>query len=270
MTIPVITGAHLIRARMQSVALAAVLLTALACGGGDTTEPPPTPSVVVAVSPNPVTAVPVATALPAQPTFEVRSASGAALGGVAVSVAVTGGGGSLSGAPSVSLEGPTPIGGWTLGTVAGPQAVTVTVVGLPPLIFSTSATAGAPAALTVVEGNNQVGSPGTVVNSPIRVLVRDGFGNGVSGVTVNWAVDEGGGNLAAATSVSNATGVATAPSWTLGNIGADEQAIIATVGTATARFTVVESAFFVDVRYVGGAPTTEVQQAFANAATRIR
>jgi hypothetical protein len=270
MRVPAIPGAHVYRVRTQSVAIAAILLAALACGGGETTEPPPTPSVVIAVSANPVTPGQVATALPAQPAFEVRDAGGAALAGVAVSVAVTSGGGTLAGAPTVSLEGPTPIGAWTLGFIAGPQTVTVTVTGLTPLVFTVNATAGAPAALQVVAGNNQVGSPGTVVPGPIRVLVRDGFGNSVAGATVNWAVDVGGGNLAAATSVSDATGVATAPAWTLGGIAVDEQAIVASVGAATARFVVVQSAFFVDVRYVGTAPSATVQQAFTNAATRIR
>jgi hypothetical protein len=268
MPVPAMPGAHLYRVRTQSVAIAAILLAALACS--ETTEPPPPPSVVVAVSPNPVTAAPVATALPAQPTFEVRSAAGDVLGGIAVSVAVSSGDGSITGPPTVSLEGPTPIGAWTLGTVAGTQTVTVTVAGLAPLVFAVNAAAGAPVALSIVDGSNLVGSSGAVVTGAVRVEVRDGFGNGVPGVTVTWAVDAGGGNLAAATSVSNAMGVATAPAWTLGNISVVEQAIVATVGAATARVVAVESAFFVDVRYVGAAPSPAVQQAFVNAVQRIR
>jgi YVTN family beta-propeller protein len=43
----------------------------------------------------------------------------------------------------------------------------------------------------------------------LRVGVRDQFGNGLAGVTVNWAVVQGQGTLAAPTSASNAIGEAT-------------------------------------------------------------
>lgn len=253
--------------------LAAVLslssLAAAGCASGDSGEPPATPASVVAVSPNPVPAAPVAFALAAAPAFEVRDAGGDPIAGVAVSVAVTSGGGSLAGAPSTSAEGPTSIGTWTLGATSGPQTVTVTVAGIAPLVFSVDATPGAPAAVLIHEGAVQVGAPGAVIAGTIRARVRDGFGNGVAGVTVAWTVDEGGGSLAAASSVTNAQGIATAPAWTLGMAGGDEQALIAAFGSSTVRFVVVESQFFVDVRYVGGEPAPAIKQAFTNAARRI-
>ena len=48
------------------------------------------------------------------------------------------------------------------------------------------------------------------------VVVRDGRGGGVSGVTVTFAVVSGGGSLTTTTATTNAAGQATAGQWTLG------------------------------------------------------
>ncbi len=212
------------------------LLFAAACGGGDGgNDPPPAPAAVVAVSANPLANAAVATAV-AAPTFEVRTAAGVAIRDVPVTVAVTAGGGTLVGAPTLSLAGPTGIGTWTLGTAAGAQSVTVTVAGLTPLVFTVQSQAGAPAELQIVQGDNQFGVGGSPATIAPRVRVRDAFTNPVAGAVVGWTVDAGGGNLAAATSVSDAQGLATAPTWTLGAGPAGEQAVVATLNALSARF----------------------------------
>lgn len=219
--------------------LIAPLLIALAaaCGGGGTE--PAVPSTVVAISTNPLAGAVVASTVATAPTFEVRTANGRALAGIPVSVAVTAGGGSLVGAPSVSLAGPTPIGQWTLGTVAGAQTVTVTAAGLPPLVFTLSSTPAAATQLAILDGDDQFGSQNSITFAPLRVRVRDQFNNNVPGATVTWAVDAGGGSLAggATSSVTDASGVATAPAWTLGTSAAGEQGVVASLGGLTARFT---------------------------------
>lgn len=252
----------------HSFLLLAVVAFATACGGDKGTGPRATPAVVVAVS-APASAA-VGTALAPAPTFEVRSAGGAVLAGVPVAVAVTAGSGNLTGAPTTSLAGPTSIGAWTLGTASGAQSVTVTVAGITPLTISVTAAAGAPAAMEVVEGNNQSTGPLTAVTNPIRVRVRDGFGNGIPAQVVTWAVQGGGGSLSATTSATNDLGIATAPTWTLGSLGGGEQAIVASVGPVTARFTANPTGYLIDLRYVGAEPSVAVQQAFSNAVTRIR
>ncbi len=221
--------------RWNRSAAALTLLIVAACGGDGGNDPPPAPAAVVAVSANPLASAAVATAV-AAPTFEVRSAAGVALRDVPVTVAVTAGGGALVGAPTVSLAGPTGIGTWTLGTTAGAQSVTVTVAGLTPLVFTVQAQAGAPAELQIVQGDNQFGVGGSPATIAPRVRVRDAFTNPVAGAVVSWAVAAGGGNLAAATSVTDAQGLATAPTWTLGAGPAGEQAVLATLNALSARF----------------------------------
>lgn len=222
--------------RIPLPAVLASLVLALGCGGDGGSGPPPAPAAVVAISANPLTAAAVGSVVAAAPTFEVRSASGRALSGVPVSVAVTAGGGSIANAPTVSVAGPTSIGQWTLGTTAGAQSVTVTVAGIAPLVFTITSQPAAPAQLQVVEGNNQSGTEGQPVPIAPKVRVRDAFGNNVPGVTVNWSVSLGGGTLAATTSVSDAQGIATAPTWTLGASGPGEQRVAASLNALTTSF----------------------------------
>jgi hypothetical protein len=217
-----------------------VLLVPLAlvvAGCGDAPPgPPPVPASVVAVSGGGALSGTVGAAVGAAPAFEVRAENGRAIRDVPVTVTVSSGGGSLAGAPTVSLDGPTPIGTWTLGATVGAQSVTVTVAGLAPLVFTATATAGAPAELLVVDGHNQFGVEGEPVGSPLRARVRDAFANPVAGAVVTWTVTEGGGSLAATTSTTDAEGIATSPAWTLG-VGADpEQAVVASLASFTARF----------------------------------
>ena len=210
------------------------LAVAAGCGGGGTE--PPSPSVVVALTVNPLASV-VGSTIGATPTFEVRSSKGTPLAGIAVSVAVSSGGGALVGAPTLSLAGPTPIGQWTLGTTSGSQTVTVTVANVAPLIFTANAAAGPATQFAIVDGNAQFGSESAPISAPLRVRARDTFNNPVPGVTVNWVVDAGGGSLAAATSITNVDGIAAAPAWTLGTVASGQQAVVASLGTFNARFT---------------------------------
>lgn len=64
-------------------------------------------------------------------------------------------------------------------------------------------------------GNAQVGYPSTVLPVLLAVLVTDGTGAPVAGVSVAWKVGSGGGSVASATSNTNASGIATI-AWTLG------------------------------------------------------
>ena len=224
----------LIRRAFMRAFMPLCLGTATACGGGGTE--PPSPSVVAAITANPMASV-VGGTIGTAPTFEVRSSKGTALSGIAVSVALTSGGGALVGAPTLSLAGPTPIGQWTLGTVSGPQTVTVTVANVTPLVFTVNAAAGPTTQFAILDGNAQFGSQSALVSAPLRVRVRDTFNNPVAGTTVNWMVDAGGGSLAASTSVTNVDGIAVAPAWTLGLVAAGQQAVVASLGAFNARFT---------------------------------
>src|SRR5689334_8242405 len=101
----------------------AVAILSVACSSG--TEPKVPKSIDVAGS------LPSGTAgltLTSPPTFSVKDGSGAIMGGIAITITVTSGGGTLTNAPTTTVEGaPTPIGTLTLGRVAGPNVITVTV-----------------------------------------------------------------------------------------------------------------------------------------------
>jgi len=82
----------------------------------------------------------------------------------------------------------------------------------------TSVGAGTPATLTVSAGNFLTAAAGTSTSVPPAVLVSDGAGNPVPNVPVSFAVASGGGSIAAGTGVTNASGIASLTSWTLGPV----------------------------------------------------
>ena len=96
---------------------------------------------------------------------------------------------------------------WTLGTTAGTQTATATVSGAAgsPATFSAAAVAGAAAVLEGAAGNGQTGEINTALTQPLAAIVTDEFGNGVSGVAVNWAAT--GATLSASTDETDAGGV---------------------------------------------------------------
>ena len=241
---------------IRSRSVLVLLASALAACGDAPPGPPPVPSTIVAVSGSSVLAGTVGLAVTTAAAFEVRAANGRVVANVPLSVLVTAGGGTLSGAPTVSTNGPTPIGTWTLGGNLGVQTVTVTVAGLAPLVFTANAVAGAPAELQVVEGSNQFGVEGEVAAFPLRVRVRDSFGNLVAGAVVSWSISTGGGSLAAPTSTSNAEGIATAPAWTLGVGAAPLQVVVATLGAFSAQFAAVTGIVPASVTVEVPAPAT--------------
>ena len=72
-----------------------------------------------------------------------------------------------------------------------------------------------PTSLSITTGtDNQTGTVGTALATPLSVKVVDQNANPVSGATVSWAVGTGGGTLASATSTTDASGIATM-TWTL-------------------------------------------------------
>ena len=91
------------------------------------------------------------------------------------------------------------------------------VVAILLLAFSASVVhASAATQMAVNAGNNQTVPASTAVPVLPSVLVTDSGGQPVSGVTVTFAVSSGGGAITTATPVTDATGIATLGSWTLG------------------------------------------------------
>lgn len=160
------------------------------------------------------------TDVPTRPSITVTDVNGNAVASVAVQFAVASGGGSVTGASQVTdANGVATVGSWTLGTTAGTNTLSVTAPGtsLSPATIVASGTAGAPASFTIVSGNNQSATAGTLVPLNPAVRIADANGNGVPNLTVTFAVASGGGTISGASPVTGTNGVATVGSWTLGS-----------------------------------------------------
>jgi hypothetical protein len=167
------------------------------------------------------------------PTFLVRDAGGHALSGVAISVTVSAGNGTIASAPRKSSNGPTPIGNWTLGLKSGVNQVTVSVNGLTPLVFTATSTAGAAAKITTdmpTTFSARVGDPASP--APVATVV-DAYGNPVANSEVHVSI--AGGGTASATVLSDAAGRITVTDWTLTQ-KAGQDVLTFTSGSATLSF----------------------------------
>lgn len=85
------------------------------------------------------------------------------------------------------------------------------------------------AAVAVQSGDGQAAIAGTKLISPLVVKVTNSRGKAVQGVTVSWAVASGGGSLSAATTTTDAAGLASTE-WTVGG-AVGEQSVTASAGT---------------------------------------
>ena len=189
------------------------------------------PSVLVADSGSGQTG-PAAGLLPAPLVARVTASDGVGVPDVWVRFAVTLGGGSVS-ADSVLTDG---TGGarvdWTLGNIVGAQTVAATVPGIPPVAFTATSVATGAGAITVVAGNNQSALVGTAVGTAPQVRVTDAQGNPVPNEEVVFAVTQGGGSVTGATATTDAQGLASVGSWTLG-AAVGLNALTAAVGALT-------------------------------------
>jgi hypothetical protein len=255
------------RATFRAAPLAAIFAVVAACSK-DTTAPPK-PATITAGT----TATMAGTAgavLAPSPTFVVRDAGGNPLGNVAVSIAVTTGGGTITGAPTSSAAGPTSVGSWTLGTLAGANMLTVTVSGLQPLTIIATGAPGAPSALIVSSGNNQSALAGTPLAQAVAFTVADKFGNGVPNIAVTFQVSAGEGFLSGPLTVTtDLNGIANMPLWTLGRINIPQQ-VTATAGSLSGTATAsVSSSYHAEVRFFGPTPDPNFAAAFTRAVNRI-
>jgi hypothetical protein len=146
------------------------------------------------------------------------------------------GGGSAS--PTSSITGANGQAGTlrTLGPASGPQAAAASATGLKgsPVIFTHTAGSGGPAALQIIQGNNNTAPAGFALAESLVVRLVDANGNGVAGRAVAWAVTGGGGTRSPVSSTTDANGLA-ATQWTLGTT-AGPNALIASSSGFVANF----------------------------------
>jgi adhesin/invasin len=173
------------------------------------------------------------TAVAVAPSVTIKDANNNPLVGTPVTFAVASGGGSIaSSTTTTNPSGIATVGSWTLGTNPGPNTLTASSPGVigSPVTFTATATAGAPASVAINAGNNQTAAAGSTVAIAPSVLVQDAFNNPVSGLTVTFAVASGGGIVTGGSGTTNASGIATVGSWSLGTtVGANT--LTATAGS---------------------------------------
>ncbi len=189
---------------------------------------------VLIVSGNGQIAAPGAT-LPEPLVVQVVDEGGNPVVGAAVTWVVTGGGGSLDPA-----TGPTDANGrasttWTLGSTAGANTAQAIVSGVGEAAFTATAAAGTPSVIRIVSGNGQSGEAGAALGAQLVVQVLDDADNPVSGATVTWSIESGGGSVSPGSGQTDAQGRAAA-TWTLGPTTGTQRARASASGAGTARF----------------------------------
>lgn len=177
--------------------------------------------------------VPVGRPVPIEPAVRVADSFGNPVAGAEVLFEVVSGGGSaVSRRQVTNAQGIATVGGWTLGDDIGTNTLRATVQGQNitgnPVTFTATATAGAPATVSIASGNNQTATVGQSVALPPSVIVRDNRGNPVPGVAVTFLIGSGGGAITGASAVTGSNGIATVGGWTLGST-AGTQTLIARV-----------------------------------------
>ena len=138
------------------------------------------------------------------PSGSVAFRSVSAGGGVATTTATT----DASGRASTVM---------TLGKTAGAYTFEASSGALAPATVTATATPAPASSLVVVSGDAQTDSIGRALGKPLVVKVTDEFGEGVAGAPVEWSVLAGGGTLGAASTISDANGLASV-SYTLGRL----------------------------------------------------
>lgn len=150
-----------------------------------------------------------------------------------VNFVVTAGGGSVFAGTALTDANGIAAEVWRLGTTAG-SVQTVEVRAVAPDgtkevfgVFTANVLAGAPDTIVVNGGDNQSAPVNAAVAIAPSVRLADRYGNPVPGHSVTFLVLSGGGAVTGSPALSNASGIATVGSWSMGP----------TAGTNTLRAT---------------------------------
>src|SRR5437867_5262371 len=151
---------------------------------------------------------------------QARAAGGLGVGGVVVHFRALTGGGSVTDSVVVTDSAGRARTTVTLGGLLGGQTFEATVLGLSgsPVTFSVVALAGPAAQLLAIAGVGQLATVATALLTRPAVQLKDALGNPVAGASMTFAVSGGGGSLTGGSQLTNAAGIATVGSWTLGTI----------------------------------------------------
>jgi hypothetical protein len=155
-----------------------------------------------------------------QPVVTIRDANGNTVTTATNSVTLTLGTGSgvLSGTATIAaVGGVASFGGLSIDLIGADKTLAASSGALTPdTTAAFTITAAAADSLSLASGDAQSAVVSAAVADPLRVLVTDAFGNPVSDTTVTFAIVLGGGTLTDSVVTTNASGIATLGSWTLG------------------------------------------------------
>jgi hypothetical protein len=133
---------------------------------------------------------------------------------------------------------------------------------------------GPPAQIVIVAGSPQSALANTNLTTPVQIAVRDADGQGVPGVDVTFTITAGGGAFVggaiSAAATTDASGVATAPTWRLGKSAVPQLMRAQAAGVVKDDILgIVSTAYDIELRFYGTPMTPEQEQLFNNAAARI-
>ncbi len=100
-------------------------------------------------------------------------------------------------------------------------------------VASATPTAGGTPHLTVNGGNNQTATSGSAVATAPSVKATDANNNPVSGLSVTFAIASGGGSVSGGSATTDASGIATVGSWTLGTTAGANSLTVSASGYAS-------------------------------------
>jgi adhesin/invasin len=211
--------------RVRTAVMLAVACVAPSCSDS---AAPPKPAAIVFVGEADQAGIVDEVVVPA-PRFEIPDDAGRALSGISFTVRVASGGGSLLNTPGRTVAGPTSVGSWVLGRSAGVQSIEVVSPDLPSLIITALARPGPPTNATLAAGPATGGAiAGSVSPVQLAIRVTDAFGNAITNLPVSVQIT-GGGAVQDTNPLTNANGVASVGTWTLG-IGAGQQRVTLSPG----------------------------------------
>jgi hypothetical protein len=223
----------------RSVRRYSVLLLALACK--DHTTGPKQTDALASGATTTITATPASLTAGGTSIIVVQAKDSAganiAVGGDAVVLSTD------AGTLSTVVDGGHGIYGATItGTVARDVHITGTINGTA-IAHGVTVTfvAGAAAAIAKTAGDAQTGTVGAALGVAPSVTITDANGNPVAGVAVTFAVASGGGTVTGGTQTTNASGIATLSSWTLG-LTAGVNTLTATANALTTTFSATGTA----------------------------
>jgi hypothetical protein len=153
-------------------------------------------------------------AVTTRPSVKVTDASGNPVAGVAVTFAVTAGGGSVAGgSQTTNASGIATVGSWNVGATAGQtNTVTATSPGLSgsPVTFNATAVAGSAGRLAIITQPPATAQSGAALSTQPVIQLEDVNGNPVStsgiAITASIASGPGGATLTNPTDPTDATG----------------------------------------------------------------